>query len=148
MTEIIHAPESNINMEFREKISNAESLMMQEQQVELTTKHYFSNGLYARELHIPAGTLLTGKIHADEHLNIVSKGKILVATEDGAKEISAPATIVSLPNTKRIGYAVEDTVWTTIHPNPDNLDDLEKLEATLINIDYDALPNDIMEKLS
>src|SRR5207244_83087 len=88
---------------------------------------------YAREILIRAGTVLTGKVHSTEHLNIVSQGRIIVWTEDGMKEVAAPCTLVSRPGTKRVGFALEDTVWTTIHANPQNLTDLAALEAALID---------------
>jgi hypothetical protein len=99
--------------------------------------HYFADGLYARELFIPKGTLLTGKIHRTLHLNIISKGDISVLTEDGMKRIKAPCTIVSKPGMKRVGYAHEDTVWTTIHGTHET--DLEVLEHKLIAPSYEEL---------
>ena len=101
-------------------------------QLEITTRHHFAKGLYAREIVIPAGCVLTGKVHSGEHLNIVSKGRIAVWTEDGMREVSAPFTMVSRPGTKRVGLAIEETVWTTIHANPTDDTDLALLEAKLI----------------
>lgn len=116
----------------REKIDLLEGMMlgMPEHQIEITPKHYFSNGLYAREIFIPKGTTLTGKIHLTEHINVISKGDISVMTEKGIERIKAPFTLISLPGTKRVGFAHEDTVWTTFHATTET--DLEKLEALLI----------------
>ena len=120
----------------RERIAYLEGEMRKCPQVEIPPKHYFAKGLYAREITIPKGTLLTGKIHKTEHLNIISKGDISVLTEDGPKRVQAPFTMVSRPGTKRVGYAHEETVWTTIHATTET--DLEKLEADLIATDYEA----------
>lgn len=98
--------------------------------VELPVKHYFSQGVYARELFIPKGTLLTGKIHKYTQLNIMSQGELSVSTENGVQRVKAPFTIVSPPGTKRVAYAHEDTIWTTIHGTEEK--DLEKLEAHFI----------------
>jgi hypothetical protein len=114
----------------RDKIDQLEALMRREPQVEIEPVHHFAHGLYAREITIRAGTLLTGKIHRTEHLNVISQGRIIVWTEDGMREVSAPFTMVSRPGTKRVGYALEDTVWTTIHATAET--DLVKLEAELI----------------
>lgn len=114
----------------RGKILALEDAMRQMPQVEIPPVHYFSKGLYAREIFIPKGTLLTGKIHKTEHLNIISKGDISVVTEEGTKRIQAPFTMVAKPGTKRVGYAHEDTVWTTIHATEET--DLEKIEHELI----------------
>lgn len=107
--------------------------------VEIEVKHYFANGLYAREAYIPKGVVCTGKIHKHEHINIISKGAILVVTEKGKQRIDAPCTIVSPPGTKRAGYALEDTVWTTIHRTKEGMTDLEELEQYLIASSYKDL---------
>jgi len=88
--------------------------MLKRPQVVLEFKEYRSPGVYARELHIPAGHVLTGHVHKYEQLNILSKGRMRVLTENGIVEVSAPFTVVSPPGTKRIAYAITDCVWTTI----------------------------------
>lgn len=126
-----------IETSLRDKINLIESQMFEQEQLEIKTTHHFSDGIYAREIFIPKGCLLTGKIHKTEHLNIVSQGKIAVLTEDGMKEVSAPFTMVSRPGTKRIGFALEDTVWTTIHGTKEK--DIAKLEIELIAKSHDEL---------
>lgn len=82
--------------------------------VVITPVHHFSPGVYAREIFIPKGTVCTGEIHKYAQLNIMSKGDLSVLTEDGIVRVQAPFTVVSPPGTKRVAYAHEDTVWTTI----------------------------------
>ena len=98
--------------------------------IDLPVKHHFSQGVYARELHIPAGATLTGKVHKYANLNILSQGEISVSTEDGIVRVSAPFTIVSPPGTKRVAFAHTDCVWTTIHGTDET--DLEKIEAHFV----------------
>lgn len=125
----------------REQILALEGRLRELPQLDIKTTHRFSKGLYAREIFIPKGTILVGKIHRFENLNIISQGDITVLTEDGARRIKAPFTVVSPPLTKRVGYAHEDTVWTTIHAS--NETDLDKLEAELILPNFpDALTQD------
>lgn len=119
-----------VGNEDRQKVFAIESLMRQYPQVELKVKHYFSKGVYARELHIPAGVILTGEIHKFENLNILSEGKIEVLTEKGMQEVEAPFTIVSPAGTKRIARAITDCVWTTVHGTDEN--DLNIIEKTFI----------------
>lgn len=99
-------------------------------------KHYFTPisdeygcSVYGREILLPKGTVIVGKIHRHAHLNIISKGKVSVATEHGRKYMEAPCTFVSEPGLKRAVYAEEDSIWTTIHltakPGEDNLVDIE-----------------------
>jgi hypothetical protein len=99
----------------REKIFALETIMKDQPQVECKVVEHFSYGVYARELHIPAGTLLTGEIHKLENLNILSQGEISVLVGEEVQRIAAPFTVVSPPGTKRIAYAHTDCIWTTIH---------------------------------
>jgi quercetin dioxygenase-like cupin family protein len=114
----------------REKVNAVEGLMKEKPQVDIPTKHYFSKGVYAREITIPKGVILTGHIHKYQNLNIISKGKIEVLVGDELKIIEAPATIVSPPGTKRIARALEETVWTTVHGTEET--DIDKIEQIFI----------------
>ena len=117
--------------ELRGKVFEVEDAMRRELKLlDLPVKHHFAEGLYAREMFIPKGTVVTGHIHKRENMNIMSQGDLSVLTEDGIKRVKAPFTIVSPPGTKRIAYAHEDTIWTTIHPTDER--DIEKIEAHFI----------------
>ena len=118
----------------REKLLRLEAELLALPQLEIPVRHYFSPGIYAREVTIPAGSVVTGKIHKYAHLNVVSKGDISVLTEDGVKRIAAPFTFVSPPGTKRAGWTHAETVWTTIHATDET--DLEKIEAYFIAKDF------------
>jgi hypothetical protein len=121
----------------REKIMRLEAGILELPQVECETFHYFAPGIYCREIRIPAGMVLTGKIHRTEHINIISQGVIAVLTEEGRKLIEAPLTFVAPAGTKRAGFALKDTVWTTVHST--NETDLEKLERELIVPSFELL---------
>jgi hypothetical protein len=122
---------SDITTDPRRKILALEAEMRKSpHQLIIEPVHYFAEGLYAREITIPKGTLLTGKIHLFEHLNIISRGDISVMTDEGIKRIVAPATIISKPGIKRVGYAHEETVWTTIHACTET--DVAKIEELLV----------------
>lgn len=124
-------------VQLREFIATVETAMHAaptDRKVDPPLNHHFSKDVYAREMFIPAGCLVVGKIHKHENLNIMSKGDITVISIDGVKRIKAPATFVSSPGVKRIGFAHEDTIWTTIHGTPER--DLEKIEEQFIAKDY------------
>ena len=91
--------------------------------------------MYAREILIPAGYVIVGKIHRHAHVNTISKGKAAVATEFGMETIEAPHTFVSKPGTKRAVLALEDTIWTTYHPTDET--DLDKIEDDIIAVSFD-----------
>ena len=109
-----------------------------------TTHHFtardskYGCGMYGRELFIPKGGLIVGKLHKRPHLNIVLKGKISVLSEKGKHYFEAPCILPSNPGDKRIGYAEEDTVWLTIHIT-ENLgeENLEAIEDEVIAKSYE-----------
>ena len=98
-------------------------------QVDPEVIHHFSPGIYAREMRIKKGTVLTGKIHKTEHLCILN-GDIEIASQDGKGRFTGYLTFLSKPGVKRIGFAHEDTVFTTIHAIEGT--DIQSLEAALV----------------
>jgi quercetin dioxygenase-like cupin family protein len=98
--------------------------------IELPVKHHFSQGVYGRELFIPKGTVLTGKIHKYPQLNVLVSGDISVLTEDGVKRVTPPFVVVSPAGTKRAAYAHEDTIWLTVHGT--NETDIDKIEHEFV----------------
>ena len=121
----------------REKVFKAEALMLQMPQRELEVKHYFSQGVYARELYIPKDTILVGKLHKYKQLNILSKGDISVLIDEEVKRIQAPFTVVSPAGTKRIAYTHEDSVWLTIHGTEEtDIDLIEDIFTASSEQDY------------
>ena len=101
-------------------------------------KHAFADGIYVREIFIPKGTSLTGKIHRHSHPNFLMKGDVSVVTEGGGVErLQAPQSIISKAGTKRVVYAHEDTIWITVHVNFDNGTDLNKIEEFVIAPSYE-----------
>jgi hypothetical protein len=92
---------------------------------------------YAREMFIPKGTLIIGKIHRHQHLNFISKGKVRVFTEFGEKQLEGPCTFVSEVGLKRAVYAEEDTLWTTVHLTAHGAEDkLPEIENEVIAPTY------------
>lgn len=111
---------------------------------ELPVQHTFSDGVYAREAFLPAGSMTVGKLHRHGHLNIVSTGKVAVLTEFGIQLLEGPITFVSKPGTKRVVKALTDTQWTTIHLNPTNTQDLVELEKAIIAESYEELEGEVL----
>lgn len=118
------------DMPMAERIEHLEHAMRAAGTVELEVKHHFSKGVYARELHIPAGIVLTGEVHKFTNLNILSQGEISVLVDDQIERVSAPFTIVSPPGTKRVAYAHTDCIWTTIHGTDET--DVEKIRSEFV----------------
>lgn len=100
-------------------------------------RHTFAPGCYAREMTIPEGQVIIGKIHRHAHVNVISLGRAWVLSEFGLEVKEAPCTFTSQPGIKRVVYALETTVWTTIHVTDET--DLEKIEAEIIVPDHTAI---------
>ncbi len=99
--------------------------------VDVPVVNHFAPGVYAREMQIPAGVMLTGKIHKTQHLNIVLGDITVFNDEDGsAKRITGHAIFSSQPGTRRAGFAHANTSWTTIHPTDET--DVAKIEDQVI----------------
>jgi len=84
-------------------------------QPDIEINHYFLPGVYVRSGFLPAGSMLTGKIHNYKCVNIVAKGKISVATKEGFSILEAGAIFSTPAGTKKAGYVIEDTVFITVH---------------------------------
>ena len=150
MTDIVLKEETPvINQEHRAKMMALENAIKRDLPlVELECEHIFAHGTYTRVLHIPKGTVLTGHIHRHSCINIVSKGKIVVATDDGDKELTAPAHFVSSPGVKKAGYALEDTIWINVLPNFDEERDIELIEERALYVQgYEQLEHEQQLKL-
>jgi len=89
-------------------------------QVPLPIDHAFCAGLYARTMHIPAGTVLTGAVHREESFFLVRKGDLIVSTDTGPQRLSPGNMSISKIGTKRAGIALTDVEITTFHANPTN----------------------------
>lgn len=93
-------------------------------------KHNFAEGMYIREIFVPAGTLVVTKIHKHSHPTFVLKGKCSVLTEKGAVRIKPPCYMITPAGTKRVVYVHEDTVWVTCHATKET--DIKKIEDEII----------------
>lgn len=112
-------------------INRMEELIAKAPQVEFPLIHRFTPGLYIREIFMPAGAVLTSKIHKTEHPFVISKGRVSVYSEgQGVEMLVAPHTGVTKPGTRRVLCIHEDTVWITFHPTQET--DLEVIEQLLI----------------
>lgn len=113
-----------------DKLTALESEMKKHKQVDIEIVHHFAPGVYCREMRVPKGVMLTGKIHKYAHMNIMSAGEATIVNESGKMRVKAPFSFVSEPGTKRAFYAHEDVVWTCIHPTEET--DIEKIENEVI----------------
>lgn len=109
-------------------------------QVDLPLRHFFIksprtvSGGYAREITMLKGTAAVGRVHKYPCINIISKGELVVATDNGVIHIKAPYTFVSEAGAKRALYMYEDTIWTTFHLTDET--DISKIKDDLGVVTY------------
>lgn len=121
----------------RERVNCLESVLNHAPQVDCPVRHMFSEGRYIREIMLPAGTVITGAIHKTAHITYLSKGRIRLVTPAGVKEYVAPRIFASPPGVKNAVYAIEDTVWTSIHRT--STQDVNALVSELTESNADEL---------
>lgn len=118
---------------FSNKIAELEGVMKKMPQLEIPIEHHFSPGIYMRQMTMPAGSLVVGKIHKTEHMCILAKGSVIVANGDERHTYHAPAVVHSMPGTKRALHALEEVVWINVHHNPENIKDLDAVEKHFVS---------------
>jgi hypothetical protein len=118
------------NVATQDSIYKLQDIIKDMPQVTGETRHHFSDGMYARELFIPAGTVVVGALHKSQHLYMVVKGKCKVSSQYETVEIEAPYIGETIPGTKRVIYAETDCVWIGFFPT--QLTDIDEIEAAFI----------------
>jgi quercetin dioxygenase-like cupin family protein len=93
-------------------------------------EHYFSDGVYAKRMFIPAGFEAGKHSHAFSHLSILAKGRAIVKTDIDQKEYFAPACLEIPAGVNHIITAIDDCEWFCIHATDES--DVDKIDHVLI----------------
>ena len=98
--------------------------------VDLGTQHHFSSGVYAKQMHLPKGYMAISHQHNYDHLSVLASGKVVVKTDDGEQEYTAPVAITIAKHKNHAITALEDAVWFCIHAT--NETDETKVDEVII----------------
>lgn len=98
--------------------------------VECPVFHHFSPGVYAREMHIPAGAVVVGKIHKFENMLMLVSGIAELRDGENAITVRAPRLWVSPPGVQRAVFAITDCIFMSVHGTEKR--DVNEIEAELI----------------
>lgn len=128
----------------REELKALERAIVQLPPADTSETHHFADGIYGREMFIPAGTVLTGKVHRFSTLNVLIEGEITVTTPQGMRRLRAPAVFVSPPGGKKAGFAHTDVRWLNVHPTEET--DLAVIEQQFI--EPEELPERITKEVA
>lgn len=98
-------------------------------------RHHFvgqdqARGVYAKELHIPAGFVLWAHHHAYDHLSILVSGKVGLTVDSAYSDLEGPCAITIRAGSEHRLFAYTDAVWFCIHPTDETEPDA--VDAALI----------------
>ena len=99
-------------------------------------KHTFADSIYVRQMDMKAGSAVIGAIHNHLHVWFLLTGRLAVVTEDSTEEFIAPCYVVASPGSKRVIYAIEDSIFVNVHKNPKNIKNIEKLEKEIVSLTF------------
>ena len=108
-------------------------------------KHSFAEGIYVREMRMKKGQLGFSAIHKHSYAFFLLSGVLASSKEDSVEEFIGPCYIISPQGAKRIVYAIEDCVITTVHANPTNTEDLDELAKINVVFTWEEY-NDFVKK--
>ena len=94
--------------------------------------HHFSDGLYAKQMIIPADTMILKHTHSFSHLSILASGKVAVMRGDEVDVIEAPACIEIKAGLVHGVKALTDCVWFCVHATDEK--DASKVDNVLIGV--------------
>jgi hypothetical protein len=102
--------------EYNEILDEIEQALQEFPDPGITWRHFFSPGMYCREMTVPPGAVVTSKVHNTEHSFVLSVGELTVKTESGDEvRIKAPYIGTTKQGTRRVAYFHRESVWTTVH---------------------------------
>ena len=107
-----------------DRVAEMEQHLLKMPQVEMEVDDLYINGMYARKLTIPADTVLTGRVHKQDYINVMVSGDIAVTVGGEVKRLNAFELIPGQAGQKRVGYTFAETVWLTIDPADKEVEDM------------------------
>lgn len=100
-------------------------------QADCPITHRFADGIYIREVRMPAGSYVIGHHHKSDHLNIMLTGHLTILNDDGTKtDLHAPQTFIA-PAGRKIAYIHDDVIWQNVFATEER--DVEALDAMFLD---------------
>lgn len=112
-------------------LQRMEEIMVNMPQAPCPVVHTFHNGVYMRQVFMPAGTVAIGHYQKFEHINILVQGAVQVRNEDGSLTIlEAPLTFIGQPG-RKVGLVLQDLVWVNVYKS--DITDVAEAEAYFLD---------------
>lgn len=93
--------------------------------------HHFSDGIYAKQVFVPANHVVGSHKHKYSHLSVLAKGEVLVEVDGKQTHFIAPACIEISANKEHRVFAITDAVWFCIHATSET--DASNIDAVLVD---------------
>lgn len=124
----------------KDLINNILPSLMREKQVDLNEQHLFADGMYCRQVMMPAGSLVVGHVHKKQAINILASGVIWIKTrmEDDWVEVSAPFVNTTPGGMRKIIYVIEDAYFMNIFRTEET--EMDKLYDELVEEEVGTKP--------
>jgi hypothetical protein len=116
--------------EWNDYVDRIEAQLAKGEIEDFDTKHRFADGMYIREIFMPAGTIVVSNIHKTTHPFTIMLGEVQVRTQHGISYLAAPYFGITTPDTRRILFMQKDTRWITYHATP--LKDVEEIMDSIL----------------
>ena len=153
----ISAPDINVK---RKAFKALENELKQHAQVDVPLNELNHAGVYCRSVIMPAGTLITGKVHLFDHIEIMASGTVVVTTDDGTSKVLKGFNIIpAFSGKKRAFYTIEDTNWLTFNSvgdtgtltcdeisnslTVDNFEDFDVFNENINRLDYKQFVSEV-----
>lgn len=92
--------------------------------------HHFSDGLYAKQMHLPKGYKAVSHIHKYSHLSILAQGDVYVRCDGIVTYYQAPTCIEIKAGVEHEIEALSNSVWFCVHHTDEK--DINKVDEVLI----------------
>ncbi|QQK03846.1 hypothetical protein JFN94_06700 [Burkholderia anthina] len=99
-------------------------------EIDLGIEHYFSSGVYAKRMNLPAGHYAETHSHVYDHMSILACGRVLITLDGNVREYDGPAVVEIKAGKMHRIEALTDSVWFCVHATSET--DPEKVDAVLI----------------
>ena len=92
--------------------------------------HHFSDGIYAKQMVIPAGHIVGSHAHAYSHLSVLASGDVVVDANGVLTDYVGPACIEIKAGVEHRVFAKTNAVWFCIHATEET--DVNKIDEVLV----------------
>jgi hypothetical protein len=138
MEEIIEEKKELSNIKkFRDEITALEKALRESDNDRITfdrqskhfpLKHTITDGVYVRQMNMKKGSFVLGAVHKRDHVWFLLTGYLIISNENGFEDYQAPCYVEAKSGAQRAIFATEDSIFVTIHKNPDDIQNIQELE--------------------